>query len=54
MVFRALNKCHKECPFCARDYFKWLKTREAQMSHPTKGMSVSFAQAAATSVKVED
>lgn len=38
---------HRDCNACAREFFKWWKTREAQMSH---GES-SFQAAAVTSVR---
>ncbi len=40
-----------DCPFCTRDYWRWLKSRMAQMSKPRMGETISFADAAATSVK---
>lgn len=47
------TKCsHPDCNACARDFFKWVKTRMAQMDVDLKdGNSTTFAEAAATSVK---
>lgn len=50
--------CDSKCGHCARNFWEWLKTREAQMRMPlvleTKDGSVesgtSFASAAASSV----
>lgn len=42
---------HPYCNACARDFFRWRKTREAQMSLVEEGDATSFAQAAATSVR---
>lgn len=54
--------CDAKCGWCARNWFQWLKAREAQMSQPTKdkvmpngflrrGCSVPFTSAALTSVR---
>lgn len=54
--------CDATCGWCARNWFNWLKSREAQMSVPTKdkvmpnghvrkGCSVPFSEAARTSVR---
>jgi hypothetical protein len=42
---------YRNCPFCARDYWRWLKARMRQMSTPRKGETISFADAAATSIR---
>lgn len=49
-----MRHCGPECPFCARAFFKWYKTRMAQMRIPRKGERVSFAEAAATSIVVPE
>jgi len=51
----ALGACHPECRFCALDWWRWLRDRENQMSVPRKkyGETISFAQAAATSIKAD-
>jgi hypothetical protein len=50
MTINALGSCHPDCTFCARDFFKWLKTRMTQMAIIEKGQVISFAEAAATSI----
>lgn len=40
---------HPDCNACAREFFKWWKTREAQMSHAELGPS--FQAAAVTSIR---
>ena len=40
---------HPDCNACAREFFRWWKTREAQMSNASTGPS--FQQAAVTSVR---
>jgi len=47
---------HRDCNACAREFFRWRKTREAQMSmvmpeDAARGFTVTWAQAAATSVR---
>jgi len=48
----SLQTCDQTCSHCARDFFRWWKTREAQMSVPRKklGETTTFAEAAATSI----
>ena len=41
--------CDQTCPFCAREFWRWLKAREAQMRVPKKGEREAFAACAATS-----
>jgi hypothetical protein len=31
-----MQHCDQHCGFCAREWFAWLKAREAQMSVPRK------------------
>ena len=54
MIVYALGACDPACPWCAREWFRWLKARMAQMaSHRGRGgrvQAVSFAEAAATSI----
>ncbi len=45
MIVYALGACHAECPWCARDFWRWLKNRIANMSRVVDG--VSFAVEAA-------
>lgn len=42
--------CDSTCSFCAREFWNWLKSRNAQMSMSLNG-GTSFADAAARSVK---
>ncbi len=55
-----MQSCGSECSWCARNWFKWLKTRESQMSVALKdtarrkGCSISFSEAARTSVRPPD
>jgi hypothetical protein len=42
---------HPDCNACARDFFRWRKTREAQMALVEPGSATSFARAALTSVR---
>jgi hypothetical protein len=42
---------HRDCNACAREFFRWRKTREAQMNLVEEGAGTSFALAAATSVR---
>lgn len=53
LVVNALGSCHKDCRFCAKEFYRWYKTRMAQMAVPQEGQTTTFAQAAATSVKPE-
>ena len=46
-----MQHCNQTCSHCARDWFRWLKSREHQMSMPHKGAKATFAEAAATSVR---
>ena len=41
--------CDSTCSFCAREFWNWLKSRNAQMSMSLDG-GTSFADAAASSV----
>jgi len=43
--------CDQTCPVCARQFWAWMKSRMNQMDRPRKGDVVSFAAAAATSVR---
>lgn len=43
--------CDSTCAHCAREWFRWLKSREVQMNKPEEGLSVTFAAAAATSIR---
>lgn len=49
------TKCDSTCAVCAREFFKWYKTRMKQMEmvRTNKGETVSFAEAAATSVRAD-
>lgn len=47
----ALGPCHPDCRFCAREFWVWLRARMAQMDRVKKGMTTSWSQAAATSVR---
>lgn len=52
------TRCDQTCSVCARDWWQWLKAREAQMNTVPKkqaerGCVTSFAAAAATSVRPE-
>lgn len=46
-----MQHCDQRCSFCAQAFWRWVKSREAQMKVPKKGETVSFAEAARTSVK---
>jgi len=46
-----MQHCDQTCSHCAREFWRWLKAREGQMSKPQKGMSTTFTAAAATSVR---
>ena len=50
MMVYALGPCDPRCAFCAREFLKWLRGRMNQMSIPRRGESISFAEAAATSI----
>lgn len=54
MTIRALGRCHPDCSFCARDWWRWLRRRQADMARPRRGEAVSFLQAALTSVRPEN
>lgn len=41
--------CSSQCPWCAAEFWKWLKGRSVQMDKPRNGESVSFAEAAVNS-----
>lgn len=49
MIVRALAACHPDCPWCAREWWAWLRGRMASMGRLVDG--VSFAEAAASSVR---
>lgn len=57
MVVNALGTCHRDCPWCAREFLvRWLQTRVRQMDELTKkqkerGETTTFSEAAATSVR---
>lgn len=42
---------HRDCNACAREFFRWRKTRESQMALVEEGSTTSFTQAALTSVR---
>lgn len=44
--------CHPDCPWCARQFWLWLKHHMANMSRRVGG-ATSFAEAAATSIRPE-
>lgn len=46
-----MQHCDARCGWCARNWWRWLKSREAQMSLLRPGQTTSFAQAAATSIR---
>ena len=46
-----MQACNQTCSFCAREFWKFVKARQAQMSVPRKGETMTFANAAATSVR---
>jgi len=46
-----MQHCDQTCSYCAREFWKWVKGREAQMSTPRKGESFTFNQAAQTSIR---
>lgn len=52
LVVYALGACHPQCPWCAREFWKWMAGRMRAMDTPSKRHpgKVTFAQAAATSV----
>lgn len=43
--------CDVTCSFCAREWWAWLRSREAQMRRPERDGEPAFADAAATSVR---
>jgi pyruvate-formate lyase-activating enzyme len=45
-----MQHCNSLCSYCANVWFRWLKSREAQMRRPMRG-EMAFADAAATSIK---
>jgi hypothetical protein len=49
MVVNALGACHEDCPFCAREFFKWYKTRMGAMNRSLNGVP-SFSEEATKSV----
>lgn len=49
-----MQACDQRCGWCAKNFWCWLKAREAQMSVPRKGEKTTFTQAALTSVKPID
>lgn len=48
-----MQHCDQTCHWCATDWWRWLKSREAQMSNvrTKRGEVTSFAAAAGTSVR---
>lgn len=46
-----VGACDPQCPWCARDWWRWLAGREAQMSRPRRGETVPFSAAALSSVR---
>lgn len=44
-----MQHCDSKCQWCARQWWKWLKSREHQMNMPWEGAEKSFAEAALTS-----
>ncbi len=46
-----MQHCGPECSYCAREFWRWLKNREFNMSRALPGTPVSFTAAAKTSVK---
>jgi hypothetical protein len=46
-----MKNCSPQCPWCAKEFWRWMKSRMAQMNMTRPGETTSFAQAAATSVK---
>ena len=46
-----MQACDQTCAWCARDFWRWLRSREHQMRVPRKGESSTFAAEAATSVR---
>lgn len=54
MIINALGACHAQCPWCARHFWDWVKTRmrNANKEDGRSGEG-SFASAAATSVRAE-
>ena len=41
--------CSSQCPWCAQEFWQWLKSRSFQMDRAQEGESESFAQAAVNS-----
>lgn len=50
MIVDALGQCHPDCRFCQKEWWRWYRARMAQMHKAKRGDTVSFAQAAATSI----
>jgi hypothetical protein len=48
---QTMKNCSPQCPWCAKEFWRWMKSRMAQMNMTRPGETTSFAQAAATSVK---
>jgi hypothetical protein len=46
-----MQHCDSTCRQCFRTWVRWLKSREHQMTMPMEGMTTTFAEAAATSVR---
>lgn len=46
-----MRSCDQTCSFCAREFWKFVKMREAQMSKPRKGETTSFMQAVETAIR---
>lgn len=53
MMLTLLGECHPDCPWCAREWFRWLAARMRQMQKPARGERISFAEAAASSVRAD-
>ena len=45
------NKLVIFCGRCAKDFARWYKNRMCQFSHKLKGQTVSFSEAAMSSIK---
>lgn len=54
MRLNLLGKCHPDCPWCAKEFWSWLKARmkNANKEDGRSGEG-SFARAAATSIKAD-
>ena len=45
------QNCDETCYWCATDWWRWLRAREAQMRRPREGETVPFSTAMATSIR---